>query len=173
VLVALQGDLRVEERSADTTKVMHTARRDRAAALPPGQAFLVANDAEWRLLGEGTALAIATSVPRREERGGSRGTLLRNEAVVIERIVGRLLPSRGVLAPAGECLVGLEHGARIEVRDGARWAAVAIAAGLAVHVPEGVVRRVRAGAALSIRPVRAALPGSARREDARGFTPFG
>ena len=192
--------MRVIETSGNVTKVTQTDRRDRSAALSPGQLWRVANDAVWRMepaTDDALVLQISTSVPRHERRGddlfalaqgrlhvGPR-RLFNNEALRVDVSVGRSpLPVLG-WAPWSHTAAGTEFAivlaggfaARLSDPAGVRWRGrlhtgdlLRIPAAVAHHFAATSVLRPSIG--LIVTSLRRDLGTDVDREAVRGFSPF-
>ncbi|MCP4872172.1 MAG: cupin domain-containing protein [Proteobacteria bacterium] len=194
VLIVLEGTARIEEAADDDAKVVHTARHDRAADLPAGSLWLVANDARWTLTGDAVVLAISTSVPRQLRRlddlpAIARGRphmaprqLFTNEMVRVELVAARgRLPFRGWVpydhtTPKVEFALILRGSFRARVGGESQM----LSAGSLLRVPPDTPHNFRArGRGTSIGIVISALMERreadvpVERDHVRGFTPFG
>ena len=200
VLLVLRGQAQIQEHGGAEGRVVSTTRTARTATLDSGQMFRVANDARWTL-GSTTAdtllLALSTSVPREVDRQTDVLALARrrrhlgpvrlfgNEVVGLDLVAGRgRLPLRGWnpfsrTTTAVEYFVSLQGGFELDVSsDGQQKVRHQVHAGSLLRLPTGSALRLRAvpgGPAVALVVTgRPALESTeVRREDARGFTPFG
>lgn len=200
VLVGLTGRARIEELGGAEGRVVSTTRIPRAGTVGPGQLFRVANDARWTLVSAdpGTLLlALSTSVPREVQRStdilasaaGRRGLgavrVFGNEAVRVDFVAARgRLPLRGWTLRARktegvEYLVGLVGAFTVHLVSPAdKASSCRVAAGQLLRLEPGSSFRLRAedgqpSVALVITGRAATVGGTVRREDVRGFSPFG
>lgn len=200
VLVGLAGEGRIEEFGGAEGRVVSTTRAPRGAIVGAGQLFRVANDARWTLVTDvpGTRLlALSTSVPREVERstdildeasrcwGLGAVRVFGNEAVRVDFVAARgRLPFRGwMIRPrmteGVEYLLGLQGAFTVPLVCPTEGASDRrLAAGQLLRLAPGTSFRLRAeggqpSVALVITGRAASEGGVVRREDARGFSPFG
>jgi hypothetical protein len=196
----LAGRARVDEVGGAEGRVVSTTRIPRGATLSLGQIFRVANDARWILssLEPGTLLlALSTSVPREIDRDTDVLALARrrghlgatrvfgNEVVRVDFVAARgRLPLRG-WTPWGRKVEGVEYfltlqgGFEVRLRAESGESVkheVSFGGLLRVDPPASLRLGALAGTPsvglfISGRP--ATTSGPVRREDARGFSPFG
>jgi len=200
LLIGLTGRAQVDEVGGAEGRVVSTTRIPRGAPIGPGQLFRVANDARWTLnsLEPGTLLvALSTSVPRENQRttdvlaSASRRSHLGavrvfgNEVVWVDYVAARgRLPLRGFTPWARktqgvEYFLGLQGAFRIALSSESE-PSVSHSLGVVqlLRLDPGVSLRLRAdngkpSVGLVITGRAASIGGPVRREDARGFSPFG
>jgi hypothetical protein len=190
----------VDEVGGAEGRVVSTTRVPRGARIGPGQLFRVANDARWTLGStepQTLLVALSTSVPREINRStdvlavASRRShlgavrLFGNEVVRMDYVAARgRLPMRG-WTPWPRQTDGVEY---FLVLRG-RFVITTLNLGgaeVVYRLGEGQLLRLDAGISLRLRAERgeasvglviagraATHSGPVRREDARGFSPFG